>query len=654
MSRLQILSLSLRKTCSFIFLLFLSSLWGELNQQSDFEALCGKFTEAWQHIAFQNEPPELAVYKDLYEKNKELQYQKLDSFHKIPSIVHFIWLGPKNFPLESIKNIRAWMELHPEFTFYFWTDRERPCPCPGMQRMMVQDFPFSRLKRCYDESPNYSEKSDFLRYEILAEFGGIYADHDIYPKKSFAQLNQAYDFYAGIEVPHKKVCGHNFTVLTALVGASAHHPILEQALTIAANRHDEVYAEYSTADQEFDRIINGSFIALTLAVQNNLEKDGNTDILFPSSYFCPVFNLPSFYATHLYEGTWMPNKKEYDFKKVWQKEYEEMKGLLRKFLIFEILFLGLIIGMFIRRKKAIVSILLLCLLSRAYGEIPEDLTLRTFYESHYQAKEIGEGIPKTLHFIWIGNSKIPKSFYKNIRSWISHNPDWQVKFWTDQKVKVRLKGVTVCAFSEEKREHLLPYFDLTKNCKEKEELMKQILLIDEGGVFVDGLLKYQKSLGDLCKTDFFISLMPAHESPRGVNLTPSFSVIGAKKGHPIIQETAKLMQESWIKVMHAFPKDTLETALYRAAYRLEEPMQRALLSKIGDSDRVLPAGYFGEPEETPHYLIKPKSLYDDGDVAKVFQLKKKIKGLFWGFIALTAAFLGIFGLSRPLRRLQKH
>lgn len=646
----QSFTLSLGKKCSYLFLFLLSTLWGELDMKSDFEALCGKYTEGWQHIAFQNEPPELAVYKNLYEKNQALQYQKLDSFHKIPSIVHFIWLGPKNFPLESIKNIRAWMELHPEFTFYFWTDRERPTPCPGMKEMMVQDFPFSRLKRCYDESPNYSEKSDFLRYEILAEFGGIYADHDIYPKQSFAKLNQAYDFYAGLEVPHKEVCGHKFTVLTALVGATAHHPILEQALSIASNRHDEVYAQYSTPDQEFDRIINGSFIALTLAAQNNLEKDGNVDILFPSSYFCPVFNLPSFYATHLYEGTWMPNKKEYDFKKVWQKEFEEIKGILRKFLLFEILFLGLIIGMFIRRKKALASILLLCLFSRSYAEIPEDLNLRTFYESHYQVKEMGEGIPKTLHFIWIGNSKIPKTFYKNIQSWMSQNPDWQVNFWTDQKVKSRIKGVTVCAFPEEKRESLKPYFDLTKNCKEKEELMKQMILADVGGVFVDGSLNYQMSLSDLCKSDFFISLMLPQLSPRGISLTPSFQIIGAKKGHPIIVETAKLMQEAWIKVMHAFPKDSLETALYRAAYRLEEPMQRALLSKIGDSDLILPPGYFGESMETTNYLIKPKSLYDDGDVAKVYQLKKKIKGLFWGLIALTSAFLGIFALSRPLKK----
>lgn len=651
-----------------LFLVFSFPLFSELTLESDFESLCGKFTECWEHIAFQEEPPELQVYKSLYEKNKELQFQKLTAHPRVPSIIHFIWLGPKNFPLESIKNVRAWMQLHPDFTFLFWTDRERPCPCPGMTRMLVQDFPFTRLKNYFESSTNYGEKSDLLRYEILAEMGGIYVDHDVYPKKSFAKLNQAYDFYAGLEVPHKNVSGHKFTILNALIGTRSHHPILERCIDIIDSRWDEVHSQYSTHDQEFDRIINGTFVALTLAAQNQLEKDGNLDILFPASYFCPFYNLPSFYAQHLYEGNWMQNKKEYDFKRIWQKEFEEMKSLLKKFIWLEVISLILITFLFFRRKKALLfSLLFLFLTAKSYGEIsfeegmgkntsywnevkiPQDFSLLSFYQEHYLQKEIGEGIPKTIHFLWMGNAKIPSSFYKNIQSWTDKHPFWKVKLWTDQNVKKKIQEITICSFPVEIREELEPFFELTKNIKEKEELMKQYILLREGGVFIDGFLECKKSIEELCKADFYVSLMPPHESALGLAITPSFSIIGSIKGHPIIEETVRLMKASWVKVMHAFPRDSLETALYRASNRLEAPFQEAIISKIGERDRILPAqffykvkgpGLYGEMEFQENYLIKPKHLYEDGDVVKILQLKKKLKTSLWGMIALSFCIFG--------------
>lgn len=39
-------------------------------------------------------------------------------------------------------------------------------------------------------------------------------------------------------------------------------------------------------------------------------------------------------------------------------------------------------------------------------------------------------IPKLIHVVWIGSNPFPYQEY--LDSWPKHNPDWEVKFWTDE------------------------------------------------------------------------------------------------------------------------------------------------------------------------------------------------------------------------------
>src|SRR4029078_2446346 len=96
--------------------------------------------------------------------------------YKIPPTVHFIWLGPKHFPPESVDNVRMWIAKNPGWKVKFWTDRKREAPCQGMEIAYVADFAFHCLEKCYRDSENWGEKSDILRYEILFQEGGVYVD----------------------------------------------------------------------------------------------------------------------------------------------------------------------------------------------------------------------------------------------------------------------------------------------------------------------------------------------------------------------------------------------------------------------------------------------------------------------------------------------
>src|SRR6185437_13946808 len=83
----------------------------EKNQvTADFETLMGKNYPAWQFVQTAEDFENLAFFKTLYEKNLARLNVKPRSLHSsmvpIPKVIHFIWIGPKPFPLESVDNVR--------------------------------------------------------------------------------------------------------------------------------------------------------------------------------------------------------------------------------------------------------------------------------------------------------------------------------------------------------------------------------------------------------------------------------------------------------------------------------------------------------------------------------------------------------------------
>jgi hypothetical protein len=291
-----------------IFLLLISS---ELCAQSaewekdDFEELMGCNTSHWHHVHQPKDRMTLEFVKSLYEKNKHFQFSTESDF-KIPPIVHFIWLGPKPFPSQSVENVRTWMAKNPNWEVKFWTDRQREPPCNGMKMILVDDFAFTKLGRCYATSENWGEKSDLLRYEILFQEGGVYVDHDANCLRSFDGLHRGYDFYCCLETPHEPFVGLNITCGNGVIGARAHHPAVSQVIDTIAQRWDAIGTKFRGKD-EYSRIevvMQRTYIALTDAIQKAVGRPGNTDIIFPSAYFFSKKGIPSIYSHHFYASAW--------------------------------------------------------------------------------------------------------------------------------------------------------------------------------------------------------------------------------------------------------------------------------------------------------------------------------------------------------------
>jgi hypothetical protein len=307
----------------------------------DFDTLMGRSTAHWAHVAQAEDVATLEFAKSLYFKNKDAQFTT-EGPYKIPPVVHFIWLGPRSFPPESVENIRTWIAQNPGWKMKFWTDRDREPPCEGMEVHFVKDFSFLKLGRSYEESQNWGEKSDLLRYEILFQEGGIYADHDANCLKPFNGMNRGYDFFCCLETPHRAFVGRNVTCGNGVIGSRPAHPAVGKVMDLIIERWEELAQKFRGKD-EYSRVeivMQRTYIALTHAIFDAIDRQRNVDIILPAAYFFAKSGIPSLYSQHFYASAW----DDFKSKKTLSDRSEErsLGKIRRKMRNLSLLIVGLI------------------------------------------------------------------------------------------------------------------------------------------------------------------------------------------------------------------------------------------------------------------------------------------------------------------------
>ena len=198
-------------------------------KKEDFNLLMGANTALWNFVETYEDYQNIRIFKDLFERNKHLQFLKQEDL-LIPKVIHFIWIGPNPFPQESVENVYSWVEKHADWKIKFWTDRKRPLPHPSMELHLVSEFTFEHLGDYFADSDNYAEKSDVLRYEILNQEGGLYVDHDVKCFKTFTPFHYNFDLYCGLEPPHQPILSSSISVNNNLIGSIPRHPILKKCI----------------------------------------------------------------------------------------------------------------------------------------------------------------------------------------------------------------------------------------------------------------------------------------------------------------------------------------------------------------------------------------------------------------------------------------
>ncbi len=278
----------------------------------DFETLMGKDLPAWQYVQTEEDFKNLHFFKTLFEENCAL-LKKSESL-KIPKLIHFIWVGPKSFPQESVENVKSWMTKHPGWRVKFWTDRHRPLPHPAMELCRIEDFPLQYLGSCYEKSDNYGEKSDLLRYEILYREGGVYVDHDIICLEPFDAHHYNYDLYCGLQMPDQTPLNSSVLVTNNLIGAKSRHPVLFESIQWLIQNWDPLELAYPGVDRDavINRVSHRTFSVLGECLKKFGNKSGNIDIAFPAFYFDAPQQDLAISARHLFSGTWFENETSFE------------------------------------------------------------------------------------------------------------------------------------------------------------------------------------------------------------------------------------------------------------------------------------------------------------------------------------------------------
>ncbi|MBF5059034.1 glycosyltransferase family 32 protein [Candidatus Neptunochlamydia vexilliferae] len=285
----------------------------QMKQTDDFNTLMGAEKSVWQFIKTHEDYENIHSLRELYEKNKDLQFLKTDQI-KIPKVIHFIWLGPNPFPKESLDNVKSWVEHHPDWTFKFWTDRRRALPHRKMELKFISDFKFQKLKTHFEASDNYAEKSDLMRYELLYQEGGLYVDHDVKCFNPFDSFNESFDLYCGIETPHEPIISSSVSVCNNVIGSRPGHPVLKRCIDLIESRWDTYSLAYPGNDKEsiIYRVAHRTFAPFDMAVRELGGKGENKDIAFPAAYFNRIDEDFALFAHHYYASTWFADETKFE------------------------------------------------------------------------------------------------------------------------------------------------------------------------------------------------------------------------------------------------------------------------------------------------------------------------------------------------------
>lgn len=208
----------------------------------------------------------------------------------IPKIIHACWMGQSIMPTDQQEYVNHWKKLLPDYEIKVWTDK-----------MFEQYLDDSLFVKESIEKRKYGFFSDYFRFTVLYEFGGIYMDTDVELHKS---LNPFLD--------SKMFMGFIFdsSLGTALYGTEPHNPLMldwkKILLEDYERKHDfTISNDWITKyflDHFSDFRLNGKRQSLQCGIE-----------IYPKDYF-ERYQVDKTsgggYAEHHCAGTW--NDKKYN------------------------------------------------------------------------------------------------------------------------------------------------------------------------------------------------------------------------------------------------------------------------------------------------------------------------------------------------------
>jgi len=169
-----------------------------------------------------------------YQPEIDCEFPTSDNKPRIEHNIHQVWLtSPEvsSVPTKFLDNVKSFIKHNPDWTYYFWTNTT-------VTALLKERHP--HLLPIYESFNEIVVKGDMIRYVILYEFGGLYADFDCVCHRP---LDITAVKYPCLMIPepfeHAAYWYHQpFVIINAIMMCRAKHPFLKQIVDTIPSRKD--------------------------------------------------------------------------------------------------------------------------------------------------------------------------------------------------------------------------------------------------------------------------------------------------------------------------------------------------------------------------------------------------------------------------------
>lgn len=220
----------------------------------------------------------------------------------IPKVIHYCWFGRNELPDNVKECIRSWKKYCPDFEIKEWNENNFDVNCCAY------------VNEAYKKK-EWAFVSDFARFWILYNYGGVYLDTDVELLKSLDDILEVGSFMGREDINHV----NPGLGIAAPAGLDLYKDIIDSYL------NDHFVSKYGVVNLKnvvtrvTEILKDKGFLG-----KNEVEMVDGTYI-YPPEYFCPlnyktgeIYITSNTYAIHHYTATWhsgldkIINKIEYN------------------------------------------------------------------------------------------------------------------------------------------------------------------------------------------------------------------------------------------------------------------------------------------------------------------------------------------------------
>ncbi len=212
----------------------------------------------------------------------------------IPKTIHYFWFGGGALPKLASKCLESWKRFCPDYEIKRWDESNLDLTC-------------NQYVKEASEAKKWSLVTDFFRFKVIHDYGGIYLDTDVELVKPLDDLLRHYA-YMGIESTGFVNTGSGF-------GAESRHPLLRELV------EEFERATFSPDSPAIFTIMTEAMRSRGYVFNNRLQTVGGATI-YPMDYFAPIDlttrkmrRTRNTYSIHHYIGSWAPAEKKLETRR---------------------------------------------------------------------------------------------------------------------------------------------------------------------------------------------------------------------------------------------------------------------------------------------------------------------------------------------------